>query len=70
MTEDLKNTIAQKRKRKYTEREKQDVIDQLWLTYFNDTLYDKGLITETARNQMRNWINTRKPGKHRDDLAR
>lgn len=69
MTEN-RNHITQERKKKYTEQEKQAVIDRLWLTYFNDTLYDKGLITKTVRNQMRNWINTRKPGQHRDDRER
>ncbi len=39
---------------------KQDVIDRLWLTYFNDTLYAQGLITETQRNQMRVKISSRK----------
>ena len=29
-----------------TEEKKQSVLDQLWLTYYNDTLYAKGLITE------------------------
>ena len=29
-----------------SEQKKRAVIEQLWLTYFNDTLYAKGLITE------------------------
>ena len=36
-----------------TAQKKQAVIEQLWLTYFNDTLYAKGLITEEQRNAMR-----------------
>ena len=47
--------------RKMSENEKQSVIEKLWLIYFNDTLYDKGLITETERNRMANKIHTRKP---------
>ena len=38
---------------------KQAVIEQLWLTYYNDTLYAKGLITEEQRNRMRVQIKNR-----------
>lgn len=34
-------------------------IEQLWLLYYNDTLYAKGLITETERNRMRTKIHSR-----------
>ena len=37
----------------------QATIQQLWLTYDNDTLYAKGLITEDRRNQMRIKIKNR-----------
>ena len=37
----------------------QAVIEQLWLTYYNDTLYAKGLITEEQRNRMRVQIKNR-----------
>ncbi len=47
--------------RKMSEYEKQSVIEKLWLIYFNDTLYEKGLITETERNRMANKIHARKP---------
>lgn len=47
--------------RKMSENEKQSVIEKLWLIYFNDTLYEKGLITETERNRMANIIHARKP---------
>ena len=36
-----------------TELEKECVLQKLWLTYYNDTLYEKGLITEAERNKMR-----------------
>lgn len=42
-----------------TAQKKQAVIEQLWLTYFNDTLYAKGLITEEQRNAMRLTIRSR-----------
>ena len=38
---------------------KQAVIEQLWLTYYNDTLYNKGMITEDQRNKMRVMIRNR-----------
>ena len=55
-------------KKNWTEGEKQNVIDKLWLNYFNDTLYDKGLISEDDRNRMRNRINRRKPQTKRKGL--
>ncbi len=51
----------QSTERKMSEYEKQSVIEKLWLIYFNDTLYEKGLITETERNHMANKIHARKP---------
>ncbi len=47
--------------RKMSEYEKQSVIEKLWLIYFNDTLYGKGLISESERNRMANKIHSRKP---------
>lgn len=44
-----------------TNENKKAITEQVWLSYFNRTLYEKGLITETQRNQMLNMINTRKP---------
>ena len=38
---------------KMTEQKKQAIIEQLWLTYYNDTLFAKGLITEEQRNKIR-----------------
>ena len=38
---------------------RQAAIEQLWLTYFNDALYARGLITEDQRNKMRVKIKTR-----------
>lgn len=32
------------------------IYERLWLTYFNDTLYAKGVITEKERNKMRTAI--------------
>ena len=48
-----------------TEQKKQDVIEQLWWTYFNDTLFVRGLITEDQRNKMRLMIKSRSSAKAR-----
>ena len=48
-----------------TEQKKQAVIEQLWLTYYNDTLFAKGLITEEQRNKMRLMIKSRTAAKAR-----
>jgi len=37
----------------------QNMADEIWLNYFNDVLYDKGIITETKRNKMRHLIHGR-----------
>ena len=42
-----------------TEQKKQAVIEQLWLTYYIDSLFEKGLITEEQRNKMRIRIKNR-----------
>ena len=42
-----------------TERQRVSVLEKLWLTYYNDTLYEKGVITEDERNRMRVRIKTR-----------
>lgn len=47
------------------EQKKQAVIEQLWLTYYNDTLFAKGLITEEQRNKMRVMIKSRTAAKMR-----
>ena len=48
-----------------TEQKKQAVIERLWLTYYNDTLFAKGLITEEQRNKMRLMIKSRTAAKTR-----
>ena len=40
-------------------RSVRSTIEQLWLTYYNDTLYEKGVITEDERNKMRIKIKSR-----------
>ena len=39
------------------EQKKRHAAEQIWLHYYNQTLFEKGLITETERNRMKNLIN-------------
>lgn len=48
-----------KSRTRLTEQEIQTVTQQLWLTYYNDMLFVKGLITEEQRNRMRLRIKNR-----------
>ena len=52
-------------KQRMNEQKKQAVIEQLWLTYYNDTLFAKGMITEDQRNKMRLMIKSRTATKMR-----
>lgn len=47
------------------EQKKQAVMERLWLTYYNDTLFAKGMITEEQRNKMRVMIKSRTAAKTR-----
>lgn len=42
------------------EQRRRGAAEQLWLHYYNQTLYEKGLISESERNHMTNSINARK----------
>ena len=46
-------------RKKFDEREKQAILERLWLTYYNDALFSRGMITEEQRNKMRVLINNR-----------
>ncbi len=41
------------------EQKTQAVMEALWLTYYNDTLFAKGVISEETRNRMRILIKQR-----------
>lgn len=43
------------------EQQKKNIAEKLWLKYFNQTLYEQGLITESERNRIINLIDSRKP---------
>ncbi|MCD7768708.1 MAG: hypothetical protein LUH36_01115 [Oscillospiraceae bacterium] len=43
-----------------TEQQKTVILEYLWLSYYNSTLYEQGLITETERNKMMAHIKSRK----------
>ena len=44
---------------KMMEQKNRIIIEQLWLNYYNDTLFAKGLITEDQRNRMHLLIRNR-----------
>lgn len=56
---------AREMKQGMNEQKKQAVMEQLWLTYYNDTLFAKGMITEEQRNKMRVMIKSRTAAKTR-----
>ena len=58
-------TETEDRKQFMNEQKKQAVIEQLWLTYYNDTLFAKGVITEDQRNKLRVMIKSRTAAKMR-----
>lgn len=49
----------QKMKPGMTEQKKRAILEELWLTYYNDTVYAKGLITEEQHNALRRRIKRR-----------
>lgn len=51
--------IHENKKPPMSEKQKQAIWEQLWLTYFNDTLFSEGVITEDERNKMRLRIKAR-----------
>lgn len=42
-----------------SQQRRRSIMEQLWLSYYNDTLYEKGVITEDERNKMRIKIKSR-----------
>ena len=42
-----------------SEKKKNLIMDELWLTYFNDSLYKNGVITKDEHNRMRVIIKNR-----------
>ena len=43
------------------EAAKRNVVERMWLNYYNNMLLEKGLITESQHRKMRVSINSRKP---------
>ena len=53
-----------------SEKMKQNVVETLWLKYFNDTLYEQGLITEREYWEMNRWILNRKARQNQRAIRR
>jgi len=43
------------------QEQKKLMAEKLWLNYFNQTLYEKGFLTEGQRNRLKLIIDSRKP---------
>ena len=43
------------------EQQKKELAELMWLNYFNQTLYEKGIITENERNRIKNNISRHRP---------
>lgn len=54
-----RNNVADRTRDTKEQQKNNAIFEQLWLTYFNDTLYAKGIITEEQRNKMRIKIKNR-----------
>ena len=53
------------KKRLSTEQQKKLMAEEMWLQYFNQSLFIKGVITEAERNRIANMIASRgMSGKH------
>lgn len=46
---------------KVSAQQRRQVMEQLWLMYYNDTLFEQGVITESDRNRMKRLIDQHKP---------
>ena len=46
---------------KVSAQQRKQVMEQLWLMYYNDTLFEQGVITESDRNRMKRLIDQHKP---------
>lgn len=57
--------ISAEKKKPVSPQKKQEVCEQLWLSYFNEVLYTEGVITEEQRNKMRLRIKCRTAGSGR-----
>lgn len=43
------------------EQRRKNVVEKMWLNYFNNGLLEKGMITPEEHRKMKNYITTRKP---------
>lgn len=43
------------------EQQRRNVVEKMWLNYFNNGLLEKGMITPTQHRKMKLHISTRKP---------
>ena len=51
--------IHEPKKPPMSEKKKQSILEKLWLTYYNDTLPEKGVISQEEHDRMRVKIKVR-----------
>ena len=55
-----RNSMAVKKSKNVTpEQQKKAIVEEAWLKYYNQVLFEKGMITERERNLMINKIDAR-----------
>lgn len=59
--QERRSTDVAEQREKATESIKREIAEQMWLNYFNQTLYTQGIISESERNRMTTLINNHKP---------
>lgn len=43
----------------YNKEQKRSIAEQIWLQYYNQVLFERGMITEEEHNRMANRVNAR-----------
>lgn len=46
------------------EEKRRSLVEQLWLLYLNQYVFENGMISESQRNKIKNAIDSRKPSIH------
>lgn len=47
------------------EQKRRNVVEKMWLNYYNDTLLERGIITDVQHRKIKIQINSRKPSAQR-----
>lgn len=53
--------IMEQKQNLSNEQQRRNVVEKMWLNYFNNTLLEKGMISPEDHRRMKVYISTRKP---------